>query len=433
MHSSTSDSTRGRPYYGWVILPLAALAMLATLPGRTVGLGLITEPLLQDLELDRVAYGRMTFWATLIGASFCLLCGPLVDRFGIRSVVVAVLTGLGVCVLALTRVEQIWAVAVLLTLCRGFGQSALSAVSITMVGKWFVRRLALAMGIFSAAIGVLFAAAILLSRGMVADLGWRPAWSLLAWCLLGLAGLSLLLVRNGPPPDALGVEQPKTESEDPENGAGRGGFTLLTAMATPAFWMLALGSALYNLVFSGVVLWNESILAELGFGADVFEKAMAGFMGLGLLGNLVAGWLAQRMSLGRMLALALAGVCACLVTYPHLRSTPQVVAHAMTLGLAGGFVVVVFFTAFGRCFGRPHLGKIQGSVQGLTVLASASGPWLLARIWDHSGSYMPAFHGLAPVLGILAIAAWCVRLPRPEDAPVADAIDSKTVNEGTAG
>ena len=37
-------------YYGWVNLLVAALAMVGTLPGRTQGLGLITEPLLTDFK-----------------------------------------------------------------------------------------------------------------------------------------------------------------------------------------------------------------------------------------------------------------------------------------------------------------------------------------------------------------------------------------------
>ena len=39
---------RGRVYYGWYVVAMAALAMVGTLPGRTQGLGLITEPLLGD-------------------------------------------------------------------------------------------------------------------------------------------------------------------------------------------------------------------------------------------------------------------------------------------------------------------------------------------------------------------------------------------------
>ena len=41
-------------HYRWVILLLAAAAMVGTLPGRTQGLGLVTEPLIADLQLGRV-------------------------------------------------------------------------------------------------------------------------------------------------------------------------------------------------------------------------------------------------------------------------------------------------------------------------------------------------------------------------------------------
>ena len=45
-------------YYGWVVLGVAALAMVGTLPGRTQGLGLITEPLLADLGVEPRAASR---------------------------------------------------------------------------------------------------------------------------------------------------------------------------------------------------------------------------------------------------------------------------------------------------------------------------------------------------------------------------------------
>ena len=58
--------------------------MLATMPGRTQGLGLITEPLLKDLHIDRITYANINLWATLIGAVFCFPAGYLIDRFGLR-------------------------------------------------------------------------------------------------------------------------------------------------------------------------------------------------------------------------------------------------------------------------------------------------------------------------------------------------------------
>src|SRR6185503_8897527 len=85
---------------------VAAAAMVATLPGRTHGLGLVTEPLLADLQLDRVAFAALNFWATLFGAAFCVPVGWLIDRFGVRATLAAVLLALGATVLAMTTVSH---------------------------------------------------------------------------------------------------------------------------------------------------------------------------------------------------------------------------------------------------------------------------------------------------------------------------------------
>src|SRR5262245_27242394 len=132
-------------YYGWVNLSVAALAMVGTLPGRTQGLGLITEPLLKDLQLDRVLFAQINLWATLIGALFCIGIGRLVDRLGSRLILTITALFLGIVVLTMSRVQGVALLAVLITLTRGFGQSALSVISITIVGQWFVRRINLAM------------------------------------------------------------------------------------------------------------------------------------------------------------------------------------------------------------------------------------------------------------------------------------------------
>ena len=47
------------PGYAWVIVVVAALAMVATLPGRTHGLGMITERLLADPHAAPTAQDRL--------------------------------------------------------------------------------------------------------------------------------------------------------------------------------------------------------------------------------------------------------------------------------------------------------------------------------------------------------------------------------------
>lgn len=68
----------------WINVLIAGLIMVATLPGRTQGLGLITEPLLRDLNVDCVSYAHINLWATLLGAIVCLPAGRIFDRLGLR-------------------------------------------------------------------------------------------------------------------------------------------------------------------------------------------------------------------------------------------------------------------------------------------------------------------------------------------------------------
>src|SRR5437762_2948420 len=128
-------------HYGWYIVLVASAAMVGTLPGRTQGLGLITEPLLVDLRFDRVTYATINLWATLIGAAFCVPCGRLTDRFGSRIVLTAIALALGFTVLGMSWATGAITLCLAITLTRGLGQSALSVVSLALVGKWFARRL----------------------------------------------------------------------------------------------------------------------------------------------------------------------------------------------------------------------------------------------------------------------------------------------------
>lgn len=404
-------SERGRFYYGWVNVAVAALAMVGTLPGRTQGLGLITEALLRDLQVGRVAFARINLFATLLGALFALGVGRLIDRFGSRAVLTVVAAALGAVVFWMSGVKGVAAVAMLITLTRGLGQSALSVVSITIVGKWFVRRLNAAMAVYTVALSVGFMAAFPSVGAAVNGYGWRAAWAGIGLALLlGLAPLGWLLVRRSP--EACGIA-PDGESAAEE---GAGGHTLWQALATPAFWVFGLSSAVYGLIASGIALFNESILAERGFDASVYYRSLVVVAMTSLAGNFLGGWLASKWSMNRLLALAMALLACSLLALPHVKTESHVVAYAVVMGLAGGFVIVIFFSFWSLAYGRSHLGKIQGAAQALTVVASAVGPLLLAECVTRTGSYAAMFYLLALLVTALGFSAWFVNLP-PEHTP----------------
>jgi MFS family permease len=400
-------------YYGWVNVGVAALAMVGTLPGRTQGLGLITEPLLVDLKIGRVEFAQVNLWATLLGALFGLGVGRLIDRWGSRVVLTAVAAALGVTVLLMSGAQGLVALCVLITLSRGFGQSALSVVSITLVGQWFRRRLNKAMGWYTVALSVGFMAAFPLVGAAVLGAGWRAAWAGVgAAILFGVAPLAWLFARRGPEAVGLRVDgQPEEADEAGGVEGSEGGYTMRRALGTQGFWVFALSSSVYGLVASGIGLFNESILAERGFDASVYHKTLAVTALTALAGNFLGGWLAGRWPLGRLMAAAMLLLTGALVLLPSVRTGAQVAAWAVAMGLVGGAVMVVFFTFWGLAFGRTHLGKIQGAAQTLTVLASAVGPLLLAGCVELTGSYAAMFYVLAAVVAALGLWAWFVPTP----------------------
>lgn len=395
-------------YYGWVNLTVAALAMVGTLPGRTQGLGLITESLLKDLQIDRVLFAQINLWATLIGALFCFGIGRLIDRVGSRAVLTSVVFALAAVVLAMSGVHGIAWLAVLITLTRGFGQSALSVVSLTMVGQWFVKRLSLAMGVYTVAMSIGFMIAFPVVGTIVTSNGWRSAWSGVGFALLILAPLGWLLVRHTPESSGLGLDGEKFEDKPAEALTG---FTLRQALLTPAFWVFALSSSIYGLIASGIALFNESILAERGFDASVYHRTLAITALTALAGNFLGGWLAEKWTMNRLMALAMAMLAVALLALPFVRTEFHVVAWAVVMGIAGGFVIVIFFSFWSRAFGRAHLGKIQGAAQSLTVVASAIGPLLLAKCVAWTGSYSAMFYVLSLVVAVLGVSAWFVSVP----------------------
>jgi MFS family permease len=187
--------------------------------------------------------------------------------------------------------------------------------------------------------------------------------------------------------------------------------TLADALRSPAFWVFGIASSLYGLVASGIGLFNESILAERGFQPGVYHTALAVTAITGLAGNVVAGAWADRGSLRRVLVVALLLLMGALVALPHVTTIGHVMAQAVAMGASGGFVMVVFFSFWGKAYGRTHLGRIQGCAQALTVFASAIGPLLLASCAQITGSYAAAFYVLAAALALLALAASIVRVP----------------------
>jgi MFS family permease len=185
-------------------------------------------------------------------------------------------------------------------------------------------------------------------------------------------------------------------------------------VSSPAFWVFALSSSVFGLVYSGISLFNQSILEQRGFDATTYHVVLVISTMLGLAANFAGGWLATRWSIQKLMAVGMGLLAAALVALPQVRTFTHVVLYGIAMGVSGGVVTVVFFSVWGQVFGRSHLGRIQGCAQMLTVFASAVGPLLLAETLRQTGSYNLIFQVLAVTVVLLGIACWFVAVPSRE-------------------
>jgi len=181
-----------------------------------------------------------------------------------------------------------------------------------------------------------------------------------------------------------------------------------------AFWVLFVGTFINRF---GTFVWPflTIYLTRQGYSLGAAAWAISAVGGGALVGNFIGGWLASKWPMNRLLALAM-GLLACsLLALPHVATWAHVAGYAAVMGLAGGFVIVIFFSFWSRAYGRAHLGKIQGAAQALTVVASAVGPLLLAECVTRTGSYAAMFYVLALFVSALALCAWFVAVPHESE------------------
>ena len=399
-------------YYGWVNVLVAALMVNATLPARTHGLGLITKSVLEDLAMTEITFAWFNFASVLIGSLFCVPLGRLIDRFGSRLVLTAIMFLFGLVTLWTAFIDEAYSLFAALTISRGLAQAGITVGAGALVGKWFTRHVGYAMAIYAILMGAGFVVCTWGAGQAVMHFGWRETWATIGLLVVVVVTpIAALLTRSEPPFDEPEIE-PLQSPAMPAALPHVRDYTLLEAIATPAFWVFTLAYSMFALSWAAVTLFNELILEERGFGGGTFILMMTILPVGGALAQLGAGWLANNWRLGGVMALGMFCLAASMGGFPFLTQTWQVVLYALGLGFAGSFIMVSHLAFYPRAFGRAHLGQVNGAAQVVYIVISAAGPVILTYCKAYSGSYATMFFGAAAVMLGLGVSSWFVPMPR---------------------
>jgi sugar phosphate permease len=394
-------------YYGWVMLPIAMLAMIATSPGQTFGVSIFNPSFRQALGLSHSQLTGAYMAGTLLAALPQPYIGGLMDRYGIRRVMFIIVILLGTACIFMSQVNSLLMLFLAFFCLRVLGQGALALLANNTLAMWFQVRLGTVAGMMSAAAAGAIALIPPLVLLLINQFGWRGAFAALG-IVVWVVMLPILLIfyRNRPEDvgqmlDGRSSAAADVAIEEKEEALS---FTLKEAWHTRAYWILMFFTAAWALIITAIFFNIVPIFTNQGLtdaNAAATYTTIAVVLGAT---QLIGGALADRFRLNWLASLSMIFVAAGVWMLSQANSIVLAQLYAVLIGVSQGLFGAVNNTVWVRYYGRAHLGRIRGSVAMAMVAGSSTGPFIMGATYDFFGSYQVSLNLFIALLIPLAIA-----------------------------
>jgi len=389
------------------MLPIAMLAMIATSPGQTFGVSIFNPSFRLTLGLSHSQLTGAYMVGTFLAALPQPYIGGLMDRFGIRRVMVIVVILLGLACIFMSQVQGLLMLFLAFFFLRLLGQGALGLMATNTLAMWFQVRLGTVSGMMSAAVAGAIALIPPMILVLVNEFGWRGAYAALGvivWLLM--LPILLLLYRNQPEDvgqtlDGRFATETERAIEEKEEADS---FTLKEARHTRSYWILLLFTAAWAMIVTAIFFNIIPVFTNQGL-TDANAAATFTTIAIALaITQLIGGALAGRFRLNWLASLCTVFIAAGVWMLSQADSVVLAQLYALLLGIGQGLFGAVNNTVWVRYFGRAHLGRIRGSVAMAMVAGSSTGPFIMGATYDLFGSYQVSLTLFIAILIPLAVA-----------------------------
>ncbi len=420
-------------FYGWMVVAVATIGVVFSIPGQTMGFSVFTDILIENLGLSRVQLSTAYCVGTVLSGLTLPWLGRAFDRFGARKLIVgsSVATGLVLFYLSGTHRLLNWSIGITdwvspVTLAFGIitvgfylirvsAQGVLTMTSRNAIGKWFDYHRGTAMAVSGTVTAFAFSFAPKGLFMMIERYQWWGTWQILGVASIGfMALIGWFFLRDNPEECGLVMDggTPENRPEAHADSIAHRDYDRGEALSTGAFWIFNLSFAFFSMFSTAFTFHILSLGEEFGRPrADIINY----FVPMALLSvatNLFCGWVSSRTRLKYLLGLmnlaALVGVIGTL----KLDSSPGLVAYIAGNGVCGGCFAALSGIVWPRFFGRKHLGAIAGIGMSSMVIASGIGPLIFSLSLSWTESYVPILWACATIPAALLIA--CARADNPQ-------------------
>ncbi|MEA1959493.1 MAG: MFS transporter [Chloroflexota bacterium] len=420
---------RKKFFYGWVVVAGAWIStFVCSMALGTFGVFLpeLIKPISEGgLGQTKSMLSGAYSLNMIVVAIFALAAGMLVDRLGLRRVMLigGAVAVAGFVLLSLTT--HIWQFYLFYGIVAPAGIAFAHMVpSISTVRRWFMRHAALAVGIAMTGSGLGVVIFALVMGALVGDIGWQDSYLVMgAIIFTGVTAGAFLMKKD---PESVGTYpdgRRPTEEEivsRPDYVARDVTWSIKHALKTRTWWLFVCAQFYYVAVlgFIGhIKAWGmEEVMVSDWTATSMISILVGAAAASRLIAGALSDWTMRRYNVTRKPAMY---VCLFLITIGCIVAMPTgadntagLTSVAVLVGLGYGIGMAMFPTYLGDLFGVKSVPKLFGVMYVFTAgIFGALGPSLYGLISDGLGSYNVAFLITAVLCVISSISLYLIKPP----------------------
>ncbi len=410
---------KAKIFYGWWIVLATNIICMLGFGTWLYAFGTFFEPMTVEFGWSRAQTSGAASFRSVEGGIAGPIVGWLVDKFGARNVIRggAVISGVGF--MAMATVNSLLGFYLVYGILISIGMSAMLYIpAFVVIARWFSRRLSFAVSILAIGAGIGGFICTPLVAFLISNYGWRSAFFFIGiaiWIIV--LPLSFIIVND---PEDIGLlrdnelaVEPAEVSESAEADdqiqnpiiAVQPDCTLKEAFRTHTFWFLAATFFFQSMAHNVIFVHGVISLTDKGIS---YEKAalVIGLLTLvSLIGRIVLGYLGDFIDKRYLMSVAYIMLGSGVLALANSNSMQDVYLFVALFGIGFGATIPLMAAMRAEYFGRAYLGRIQGFMSPVVMLAGVVGPVAAGFLFDRTGSYQIAFTvvGVLPFVGALII------------------------------
>ena len=406
----------------WRVLAGAGTVFVFSVPalfGSTFGLFMV--PLQQELGWGRADIAFSLTLTTGIAWLSLLAAGWLADHARLRRLLITGVVLGAANLAAFAFMTQLWHFYVLVVALAFTSLGASPLILSKLVQGWFDKRLGSALGILFSCASIGAVLHPLVITAVMQGGGWRQAFLVMGTMALVGGGLAVLLaVREQARPAAAPEPTRMSAAADPK-------LPMVAFLGNRTWWTLAAWNLLFGFGGGAVGIHFAALLHDRGVEAVHIGLAISMIGASHFVGNLLAGWLVDRLSPQRLawLLMTLPLAATLLLLAGHQLAVMLLAAAVLGLATGSDGSLSAFLARY--YFGARLYGQASSTQMLATALGGGLAPWLSGLMRDRTGDYSLSLACAAAAFALAIVAGWLlpkrghtaapVEVPTPQPVP----------------